>query len=90
MLDHRAHRHFAELLPVQAEFLDQRAQRAHRHAEVADIGIGRVLPAERDADTAKDGDRTTMQHRTPQDCARRASIMAECSAVALSDNSVNA
>jgi len=62
VLDHRAHRHFAELLAVQAELLDQRAQRAHRHAEVADIGIRRVLPAERDADTAKDGDGTTVLH----------------------------
>ncbi len=90
MLDHRAHRHFAELLPVQAELLDQRAQRAHRHAEVAHIGIRRVLPAERDADAAKNGDRTTMQHRTPRGCTRCAGIMDECSAAALSDNSIPA
>ena len=66
MLDHRTHRHFTELLPMQAEFLDRRAQRAHRHAQVADIGIGPVLPAKRDADTAKDGDRTTVQHQAPR------------------------
>ena len=64
MLDHRAHRHFAQLLAVQAEFLDQRAQRAHRHAEVADIGIGRVLAAEGNADAAEDGDGTAMLHRS--------------------------
>jgi hypothetical protein len=61
-----AHRHFAELLPVQAELLDQRAERAHRHAEVADVGVGRVLAAERDADAAEDGDGTALQHRLPR------------------------
>ncbi|MCY1463557.1 hypothetical protein D9M71_814650 [compost metagenome] len=56
MLDHRTHRHFTELLPVQAEALDQRAQCAHRHAQVPHIRIGRVLAAERNADAAEDGD----------------------------------
>ena len=76
MLDHRAHRHFAELLPVQAELLDQRAQRAHRHAEVADIGIRRVLPAERDADTTKDGDGTAVLHGLHLAAPAAAGIMA--------------
>ena len=76
MLDHRTHRHFAELLAVQTEFLYQRAKRAHRHAEVADIGIGGVLPAERDADTAKDGDGTTMLHGLHLDAPAPAGIMA--------------
>src|SRR5207342_625880 len=63
VLDHRAHRDFAELLSVQPEFLDQRAKRAYRHAKVADVGVGRVLPAERDADTAEHGNGTTLLHR---------------------------
>ncbi|GAB3310901.1 hypothetical protein GCM10027564_16440 [Luteimonas notoginsengisoli] len=63
MLDHRAHRHFAQLLPVEPELLDQRTERAHRHAEVADVGIGRVLATEGDADAAEDGDGTAMEHR---------------------------
>ncbi|MFB5205928.1 hypothetical protein ABGA94_08360, partial [Stenotrophomonas sp. 3diitr2024] len=36
MLDHRAHRHFTQLLAMQAEPFDQRTQRTDRHAEVAD------------------------------------------------------
>jgi hypothetical protein len=63
MLDDRAHRHFAELLPMQSELLHQRTERAHRHAEVADVGIGRVLATEGDADAAEYGDRTALQHR---------------------------
>ncbi|MCW0417635.1 hypothetical protein NB689_003389 [Xanthomonas sacchari] len=62
MLDHRAHRHFAQLLPVQPVTLDQRAQRAHRHAEVPDIRIRRVLPAKRNADAAENGDGTGCWH----------------------------
>ena len=63
VLDHRAHRDFAQLLAVQAELLDQRAQRAHRHAEVADVRVGRVLAAERNADAAEHGDGTGWTHR---------------------------
>src|SRR3546814_10280146 len=63
MLDHRPHRHLAQLLPVEAKFLDQRAERAHRHAEVADVGIGGVLATEGNADAAEDGDGAAMQHR---------------------------
>ena len=47
VLDHRTHRHFAQLLAVQAETFDQRAQRTDRYAEVADIRIRGVLAAER-------------------------------------------
>ncbi|MNR37110.1 hypothetical protein D3C85_1551030 [compost metagenome] len=62
MLDHRAHRHFAQLLAMQAEAFDQRTERAYRHAEVADVRIGRVLAAERDADATEDGDGTGVGH----------------------------
>lgn len=76
MLDHRAHRDFAKLLAMQAVLLDQRAQRAHRHAEVADIGIGRVLPAERDADTTEDGNGTAVLHGLHLAAPAAAGIMA--------------
>ncbi|MNS76615.1 hypothetical protein D3C72_1101680 [compost metagenome] len=62
VLDDRTHRHFAQLLAVQAEALDQRSQRAHRHAEVADIRIRGVLAAERNADATEDGDGTSVGH----------------------------
>ncbi len=63
VLDHRAHRHFAQLLPLQAELFHQRAERAHRHPEIADIRIRGVLAAEGDADAAEDGDRAGCGHR---------------------------
>ena len=62
MLDHRAHRHFTQLLTMQAEPFDQRAQRTDRHAEVADIRIRGVLAAERNADATEDGDGTSVGH----------------------------
>ncbi len=62
VLDHRTHRHFAQLLAVQAETFDQRAQRTDRHAEVADIRIRGVLAAERNADATEDGDGTSVGH----------------------------
>src|SRR3546814_754415 len=52
-----------QLLPVEAKFLYQRAGRAHRQAEVADVGIGGVLATEGNADAAEDGDGAAMQHR---------------------------
>ena len=51
-----------ELLAMQSECLDQRTERADRHAEVADVGVGGVLPAEGNADATEDGDATAMQH----------------------------
>src|SRR3546814_1237812 len=63
VLDHRPHRHLAQFRSVEAELLDQRAERAHRHAEVADVGIGGVLATEGNADAAEDGDGAAMQHR---------------------------
>src|SRR5690606_13192691 len=71
VLDHRAHRDFAQLPPLQAVALDQRPERAHRHAEVADVGIGRVAAAERNADAAEHGDGTTLEHRYLARPARR-------------------
>jgi hypothetical protein len=62
VLDHRTHRHFTQLLAVQAEPFDQRAQRTDRHAEVADIRIRGVLAAERNADATEDGDGTSVGH----------------------------
>src|SRR6185437_6997856 len=56
VLDHRAQRHFAQFHAVQAEALDQGAQHFHRHAEVADVGVGRVVATERDAYAANDPD----------------------------------
>ena len=63
VLEHRAHRHFTELLAVQAEFFDHRAEGAHRHSKIADIGVGGILAAEGNTGAAKNGDGTTMQHR---------------------------
>src|SRR6478672_12372857 len=63
MLEHRAERDLAELLAVQAELLDQRTEGAHRHPEVADVGIGGVLPAEGNANAAEHGDGSALQHR---------------------------
>ena len=72
VLEHRAHRHFAQLLSVQTEFLDHRAEGPDRHSEVADIGVGRVLAAEGNAGATQNGDGTTMQHQTPRgDLVRR-------------------
>ncbi len=62
VLDHRTHRHFTQLLAVQAETFNQRAQRTDRHAEVADIRIRGVLAAERNADATEDGDGTSVGH----------------------------
>ena len=62
VLDHRPHRHFAQLLAMQAEAFHQRAQGPHRHAQVAHVRIGGVLAAERDADAAKDGDGADGRH----------------------------
>jgi hypothetical protein len=62
--------------PCRPKLLDQRAQRAHRHAQVADIGIGRVLPAERDADAAEDGDGTAVLHGLHLAAPAAAGIMA--------------
>jgi hypothetical protein len=66
MLDHRAHRDFAQLLAVQAELLDQRAEGADRHAEVADVRVGGVLAAERNTDAAEHGDGTAGRIRAPR------------------------
>ncbi len=63
MLQDGTHGHLAQLLPVQAEFLDHRAEGPDRHSEVADIGVGGVLAAERNTGATQDGDGTTMQHR---------------------------
>jgi hypothetical protein len=71
MLDHRAHRDFAQLLPVQAELLDQRAERADRHAEVADVRVGGVLAAKRNTDAAEYGNGTDGSHRAPSDVGGR-------------------
>ena len=66
VLEHSAHRHFAQLLAVQTEFLDHRAEGPDRHSEIADIGISRVLAAEGNAGATQNGDGTTMQHQTPR------------------------
>jgi len=58
-----AHGDFAQHLAVQLEFLDHGAQRLDRHAEVADVVVGRVVAAEGDADAADDGDTTDRRHR---------------------------
>src|SRR3546814_16776899 len=47
---------------MQTEFRDQRAEGADRHTKVADIGIGGVVVAKRDAYTPKYRDRTTGPH----------------------------
>src|SRR3546814_6763341 len=52
----------AQHFTVQTEFLDQRAEGADRHTKVADIGIGGVVAAKRDAYTPKYRDRTTGPH----------------------------
>ena len=52
VLDHRAHGHFAQLHAVQAIAFHQGSKHFHRHAEVADIGVGGVVAAERDTYTA--------------------------------------
>src|SRR5690606_23429277 len=57
MLDHRAHGDLAQALAMQPEALHQRPQGADGHAQVADVGIGGVVAAERDADPAQDADR---------------------------------
>ena len=77
MLDHRAHRDFAQLLAVQAELLDQRAEGADRHAEVADVRVGGVLAAERNTDAAEHGNGTDWSHLTPSDVGDEAARGAE-------------
>src|SRR3546814_6070191 len=52
----------AQHFTMQTEFLDQRAEGADRHTKVADIGIGGVVAAKRDAYTPKYRDRTTGPH----------------------------
>lgn len=75
MLDHRAHRDFAQLFAAEAEFLDQRAQGAHRQAKVADIRIRGVAPAKRDADPAENRNWTTVLHALPPGGSGAARIM---------------
>jgi hypothetical protein len=52
VLDHGAHGHFAQLDAMQAIAFHQRPKHLDRHAEIADIGVGGVVAAERDADAA--------------------------------------
>src|SRR3546814_18303861 len=52
----------AQHFTMQTAFLDQRAEGADRHTKVADIGIGGVVAAKRDAYTPKYRERTPGPH----------------------------
>ena len=65
MLDDGADRDLAELESVQAVLLDQRPERLDHHAEVADVGVGRVVAAERNAHSAENRHAFDRSHKTP-------------------------